>query len=158
MSFYKIHDVDDKNKVNCFPKDTTNYSGIVSCSKYIEPSKTINYGIDYSNGEYYQKTQDILPINYEFNNLNFAHIIENNTNIENIDQCFNQNNCINKELYAKKKFKSNELTNKGNFLEICKDKQLCEEQNYSTNNKYLIQKVCFDKDCYYTLHCGCDKK
>jgi hypothetical protein len=158
MSYYHIHDVDENNKLTCSKKDTTNFNGILTCSKYLDPNKTINYGIDYLNGELYQQTQDIFPLNYEFNNLNFANTIENNSNIQNINQCFNPTNCINKDLYAKQNFKSNEITNNGNFLELCNNKKLCENDNYTTNNRYLIKKVCYDNDCYYSLYCGCDKK
>jgi hypothetical protein len=158
MSYYNIHNVDENNKVICSQNDTTNFNGTLSCSKYLEPNKTINYGVDYLNGELYQKTQDIFPLNYEFNNLNFANTIQNNSNIQNINQCFNPTNCINKELYAKQDFKSNELTNNGNFLELCNNKKICEDQNYITNNRYLIKKVCYGDDCYYSLYCGCDIK
>jgi hypothetical protein len=158
MSYFNIHDVDDKNKLTCSQKDTTNFSGVLTCSKYLEPNKTINFGIDYFNGELYQNSEDALPLNYEFNNLNFANTIQNNLNIQNINQCFNPNNCINKELYATKKFKSSELKNNSNFLELCNNNKLCEDYNYTTNNTYLINKVCRGDKCYYSLYCGCDKK
>jgi hypothetical protein len=155
MTFYNIHNVDDINKVKCSQENTTNFNGTLSCSKYLGPNKTINYGIDYLNGNLYQKTQDVFPLNYEFNNLNFANNINNESNIENVDQCLNPENCINKELYANEKFKSNELTNYENFLELCNNKKLCEEHNYTTDNKYLIKKVCYNNNCYYSLYCGC---
>jgi hypothetical protein len=158
MNYYNIYDVNDINKVTCSQKNTTGFTGTLSCTKYIEPNKTVNYGVDYLNGELYQKTADILPLNYEFNNLTFANTIQNSVNIQNVDQCFNANNCINKELYAKEDLKSNQLSNNGNFLEICNNKKLCENYNYTTNNRYLIKKLCYDNDCYYSLYCGCDKK
>lgn len=156
MSYYNIHKVDEINKITCSQKNITNFNGTLSCSKYLEPNKTINFGIDLFNGELYQKKKDILPLNYEFNNLNFANKISNDLNIENVDQCFYKTNCINKNLYATKKFKSNELPNNGNFLELCNNNKLCEKYNFTTNNKYLIKKFCYGNDCYYSLYCGCD--
>jgi hypothetical protein len=160
MNYYNIHNVDDINKLICSQKDTTDFTGILSCSQYFGPDNIINYGVDYLKGEVYQKTEDILPLNYEFNNLNFANIINDNLKSENIDQCYNPNNCINKELYAKQKLKSSDLINNGNISELCNNKKLCENENnnYITNNKYLIKKLCFDDNCYYSLNCGCDKK
>jgi len=159
MSYYNIHNVDNINKQICSQKDTTNFTGILSCSQYFGTDNIINYGVDYLKGEAYQKTEDILPLNYEFNNLNFANIIQDNLKSENIDQCYNANNCINKELYGQQKLKSSELSsNNGNFSELCNNQKLCENKNYITNNKYLIKKLCFDDNCYYSLNCGCDKK
>jgi hypothetical protein len=106
----------------------------------------------------YQKTQDVFPLNYEFNNLNFANTIQNDSNIQNVDQCLNPTNCINKELYATRNFKSNELSNNKNYLELCNNKKICENENYTTNNRYLIKKFCYGNDCYYSLYCGCDSK
>ena len=158
MNYYNIHNVDDINKLICSQKDTTNFSGILSCSQYFGPDKTINYGINYLNGELYQKTKDILPLNYEFNNINFANIINSDSNIENVDQCYNANNCINKELYARKEFKANDLVSNREVSELCNEKKLCEIHNHTTNNKYLFKKLCYDDDCSYSLNCGCDKK
>lgn len=161
MNYYNIHNVDNINKLKCSQKSITNFTGILSCSQYFGPDNTINYGVDYLKGEYYQKTEDVLPLNYEFNNLNFTNIIQDNLNSVNINQCHNPDNCINKEIYAKKKLKSNDLSSdNGNFSKLCNTQQLCENENknYITNKKYLLKKICNDDECSYSLNCGCNKK
>ena len=159
MDYYNVFEVNDKNKLKCSFEDTSNLSGTLECTQYIDTNKTINYGIDYKEGKEYKKSEDVLPLNYEFNNLNFANIIKNTKNTENVNQCFNTNNCINKELYAKKELKSNQITNK-NFLDYCNNQKICEtnNDNYTNNNRYLLKKFCFNNNCYYNLYCGCDKK
>jgi hypothetical protein len=158
MDYYNVFEVNDKNKLKCSFEDTSNLSGTLECTKYTDTNKTINYGIDYYEGKLYQKTQDVLPLNYEFNSLHFANIIEKGKDIENVNQCFNLNNCINKELYAKKQLKTNQMTNT-NFFDYCNDQKICEtnNDNYKNNNKYLLKKFCFNNNCYYNLYCGCEK-
>ena len=159
MNYYNVYDVNDKNKVKCSLENTTNLNGTLECSQYIDTNKTINYGIDYYEGKLHQKTQTVLPLNYEFNNFNFANIIQSSKNIENVNQCFNLNNCINKELYAKEELKSKQITNK-NFSDYCNNNKICEtnNDNYTNNDRYLLKKFCFNDNCYYNLYCGCDKK
>ena len=79
----------------------------------------------------------------------------------NINQCHNPDNCINKEIYAKKKLKSYDLSSdNGNFSKLCNTQQLCENENknYITNKKYLLKKICNDDECSYSLNCGCNQK
>ena len=158
MDYYNVFEVNDKTKLKCSLEDTSKLSGTLECTKYTDTNKTINYGIDYHKGKLYQKTQDVLPLNYEFNNLHFANIIENGKDIENVNQCFNLNNCINKKLYAKKQLKTNQMTNT-NFFDYCNDQKICEtnNDNYTNNNRYLLKKFCFNNNCYYNLYCGCEK-
>ena len=39
MSFYNIHNVDEINKVICLQKNTTDFTGVITCSKYLESNK-----------------------------------------------------------------------------------------------------------------------
>ena len=151
MNFYNTYDVNEKNNLKCTPDNTTNYSGIMNCSKYISSNETINYGIDYNNGKL-----NFLPINHEFNNINFANSINNNSNeYENVNQCFNSDNCKNKKLYGRYNLSLDEISDKS-YSEICQNKKICENNNY--NNNYLLQKKCFNDNCNYQLYCECDNK
>lgn len=149
MNFYNVNDVNEKNNLKCIPDNTTDYTGVMNCSKYISSNETINYGIDYNNGKL-----NILPINHEFNNINFANSINNNSDeYENVNQCFNSDYCNNKKLYGK--ISLNEISNKS-YSEICQNQEICKKNNY--NNNYLLQKKCFNDNCNYQLFCECNNK
>lgn len=142
---YKTFDVNKNEPLKCNITDVTNYSGLQTCSEYVDENLTKHYGNMYLNGVNTNK-------NYEFNNLNFIKDLNNTELYSNIYQCNQYNECPTNQLYSYLNF--NYLPN--NLENYCDKVGVC-SNNFQYGGNYYLTQSCSGNDCNYKLNCECKK-
>lgn len=142
---YKTFEVNKDEPIKCDISDINNFSGLQSCSEYVNENLTKHYGNIYLNGVNINK-------NYEFNNLDFIKDLNNTKLYSNIYECDDKKNCKTEKLYSYLNF--NYLPD--NLSNYCDKVGIC-STDYQYDNNYYLTQSCSGNDCNYKLNCACKK-
>jgi len=142
---YNIYNVNKNEPIKCNVTDVTNYTGLQTCSEFINDNLTKHYGNIFFNGTMISK-------NYEFNNLNFIKELNNTKLYSNIYECDELKNCKTDKLYSYLNFKylPEDIPKYCDRVGICGN-------DYKYNNNYLLSQSCVGNECNYKLNCECKK-